>query len=81
MTGSRIKVEILVSEHCNRCVKVVSDFQKLVNENTLDNIEWRAINVLEELDYAVQLAHICYKWKNYIFFKTNKKTIDGRFNR
>jgi len=51
-----IQVEVFSSPGCNRCGQVFDLMQKITRELGSDNIEWRKVNVLEELDYAVELG-------------------------
>jgi len=51
-----IKVEVFSSPNCTRCSKVFDLLDRIVEELSADRIEWRAVNVVEELDYAVELG-------------------------
>ncbi len=49
-----IKIEVFSSPGCGKCGHAKTILQKLAQE--LGGIEWREVNVLEELDYAVALG-------------------------
>jgi thioredoxin len=51
-----IKVEIFSSPGCSRCDQVLDVLQKITQELGAEYIAWRAVNVLDELDYAVELG-------------------------
>lgn len=51
-----IKVEVFSSPGCSRCSHAKSVLQKLVEEMGADAIQWREVNILDELDYAVELG-------------------------
>lgn len=51
----RIKVEIFCSPGCSACGRASEALRELAGEYT-DCIEWRAVDVLEELDYAVRVG-------------------------
>ncbi|MHB1181342.1 MAG: glutaredoxin family protein [Sulfuricella sp.] len=50
----RLKVEVFSSPGCGKCGHAKEVLRKLAQE--LGGIEWREVNVLEELDYAVTLG-------------------------
>lgn len=51
-----IKVEVFSSPGCGKCGHAKDVLKKLVNELGGDAIEWREVNILEDLDYAVELG-------------------------
>jgi thioredoxin len=51
-----IHVEVFSSPGCNRCGQVFDVLQTITRDFGAGDIEWRAVNVLEELDYAVGLG-------------------------
>lgn len=51
-----IKVEVFSSPGCNRCARVLSLLRTVAQELGSERIEWRKVNVLDELDYAVELG-------------------------
>lgn len=50
-----MKVELFYSPGCSQCTAVREDL-KVTAERTVAGIEWRELNVLEDLDYAVELG-------------------------
>ena len=55
-----IKVEVFSSPGCGKCGHAKEVLRKLVvelaNESGSEQINWREVNILEELDYAVALG-------------------------
>lgn len=51
-----IKVEVFSSPGCGKCGQAKDVLRKLAEEIGGGLIEWREVNVLEELDYAVNLG-------------------------
>ena len=51
-----IKVEVFSSPGCSRCGQVFDILQTITQELGAERIEWREVNVLNELDYAVELG-------------------------
>jgi len=51
-----IKVEVFSSPGCGKCGHAKDVLRKLADELGGDNIHWREVNILEELDYAVALG-------------------------
>lgn len=51
-----IIVEIFSSPNCSKCGKAKIVLQGIVKEIGKDRIDWREVNVLDEIDYAIQLG-------------------------
>jgi len=51
-----IKVEVFSSPGCGKCGHAKDVLRKLADEIGAEQISWRDINILEELDYAVELG-------------------------
>jgi len=51
-----IKVEVFSSPGCSKCGHAKEALRKLVDELGGDKIDWREVNILDELDYAVELG-------------------------
>ena len=51
-----IKVEVFSSPGCSKCSHAKALLQKLAEELGDDAIHWREVNILDELDYAVELG-------------------------
>ncbi len=56
MIVKAIQVEVFSSPGCNRCGQVFDLLQTITRDLGAERIEWREVNVLEELDYAVELG-------------------------
>jgi len=51
-----IKVDIFSSPGCSKCSHTKEILRKLVKELGADTIQWRDVNILDEIDHAVQLG-------------------------
>lgn len=51
-----ICVEIFSSPSCGKCGNAKSVLRKIVEEIGAEKIEWRIVNILDEMDYAVELG-------------------------
>ncbi len=51
-----IKVEIFSSPGCGKCGQAKEVLRKLAEELGGDRVQWREVNILNELDYAVELG-------------------------
>jgi thioredoxin len=51
-----IKVDVFSSPGCSKCSHTKEILRKLVEELGSDAIQWREVNILNELDHAVQLG-------------------------
>ncbi len=51
-----IKVEVFSSPGCSKCGHAKEVLRRLAEEIGGGRIEWREVNVLEEMDYAVSLG-------------------------
>lgn len=51
-----IKIEIFTSPGCGKCGHAKTSLQKMVEELGKERFSWREVNILEELDYAVNLG-------------------------
>tara|TARA_R110001599_G_C12272072_1_gene661601 strand:+ start:2521 stop:2784 length:264 start_codon:yes stop_codon:yes gene_type:complete len=49
-------VDILTATGCDRCQKAKALVRRVVDEMADDSIQYREINVVEEIDYAVKLG-------------------------
>ncbi len=50
------KVEIFIAPGCGRCGKAKHVLEAIVDEMGADKFEWREVNILQEIDYAVELG-------------------------
>ena len=51
-----IKVEVFSSPGCSKCGHAKDVLRKLVEELGGDKIQWREVNILDELDHAIELG-------------------------
>ena len=51
-----IKIEFFSSQGCTRCVRARKQLCELVEAMHDDRLEWRTIEALEEIDYAVSVG-------------------------
>jgi len=49
-------IEIFCSPGCSRCDRTVTLLQSVLTELQCIHIKWQKLNVVEELDYAVELG-------------------------
>lgn len=50
-----MKIEIFYTPGCSECVAAQAELRKVALESVHD-LEWRELNVLDDLDYAVELG-------------------------
>ena len=50
-----MKIEIFYTPGCSECAAAHAALRKVAQESVKD-LEWRELNVLDDLDYAVQLG-------------------------
>lgn len=51
-----IRVEVFSSPGCGKCTQAKSMLKAIVEEMGQGRITWREVNILEEMDYAVELG-------------------------
>ncbi len=51
-----IKLELFTAPGCDRCAKARQSVQGLVDALGAERLEWCAVDVLDEIDYAVSLG-------------------------
>lgn len=51
-----IKVELFAAPGCTRCAHAKEQLQSMVEAIDDDRLEWRAVEVLDEIDYAVAVG-------------------------
>ena len=51
-----IQVEVFSSPGCSRCARAKDELRKIVEEFGGDRIQWRDVNVLEDIDYTVSMG-------------------------
>lgn len=56
MKNLPIRIEVFSSPGCDRCGRASELLREITHELASDRIQWREVNVVEELDYAVKLG-------------------------
>ncbi len=51
-----IKIEVFSSPGCSKCGHAKEMLRKVAEELNTDNITWREVNILDELDYSVKMG-------------------------
>lgn len=51
-----IKVEVFSSPGCGKCGQAKTMLKAVAEELGTDKVQWRDVNILEEMDYAVDLG-------------------------
>ena len=51
-----LKVEVFSSPGCSKCTQAKSMLKAIVEEIGQGRVTWREVNILEEMDYAVELG-------------------------
>ena len=51
-----LKVEIFSSPGCSKCTQAKTVLKEIADEIGQDKVSWREVNILEEMDYAVELG-------------------------
>jgi len=51
-----IKVEVFSSPGCGKCGHAKEVLRNLADELGGENIQWREVNILDELDHAIELG-------------------------
>jgi len=50
------KIEVFTAPGCGKCGKAKDELQSIINQLGSDDFEWREVNILKEIDYAVELG-------------------------
>lgn len=51
-----VKVEVFSSPGCGKCTQAKNMLKSIVDDMGQGRITWREVNILEEIDYAVELG-------------------------
>jgi thioredoxin 1 len=51
-----LKIELISSSGCKECVQAREELKAVATEVAQGSLQWRDVNVLDELDYAVSLG-------------------------
>jgi len=52
----RIRVEVFSSPGCGKCGKAKEVLRQQVDDIGADRIDWREVNILDEMDYVVDIG-------------------------
>jgi glutaredoxin len=50
------KVEVFTAPGCGKCGKAKDELENIVGQLGSDKFEWREVNILQEMDYAIDLG-------------------------
>lgn len=56
MRDNRLKVEVFSAPGCNKCRKAFQLTQQVLTELAIEPFDLRQVNIVDELDYAVDLG-------------------------
>jgi hypothetical protein len=51
-----LKIELISAAGCRKCAKASEELKAVAAELAQERLQWRDVNVLDELDYAVSLG-------------------------
>lgn len=51
-----LKIEIFSSPGCGKCGHAKEELRRLADELGGDKIQWREVNILDEMDHAIELG-------------------------
>lgn len=51
-----VKVEVFSSPGCGKCMQAKAVLKAISEEMGQDKVTWREVNILDEMDYAVDLG-------------------------
>ena len=50
------KIEVFTAPGCGKCGKANDELEIIVNQLGHEKFEWREVNILQEMDYAIELG-------------------------
>ena len=50
------KIEVFTAPGCGKCGKAKDELETIVDQLGNDKFEWREVNILQEMDYAIELG-------------------------
>jgi len=50
------KIEVFTAPGCGKCGKAKDELEIIVNKLGNEKFEWREVNILQEMDYAIELG-------------------------
>jgi len=51
-----IKIEVFTAPGCGKCGKAKDELETTVHQLGDEKFEWREVNILQEMDYAIELG-------------------------
>ncbi len=51
-----VKIEVFTAPGCGKCGKAKDELANTVNQLGDEQFEWREVNILQEMDYAIELG-------------------------
>ncbi len=54
--ATKVRVEIFTAPACNRCTNAKAQLQQLIQELGPERFDYREVNIIDEIDYAVALG-------------------------
>ena len=56
MNTQTTRIEVFTAPGCGKCGKAKDILKKLVEDMGADRFDWREVNILKEMDYAIELG-------------------------
>ena len=53
---NKIAIEVFCAPNCSRCGRTISLVEEVVRSLNNELVDWRKVDVVQELDYAVELG-------------------------
>ena len=50
------KIEVFTAPGCGKCGKAKDELETIVDQLGNEKFEWREVNILQEMDYAIELG-------------------------
>jgi len=50
------KIEVFTAPGCGKCGKAKDELANIVSQLGSERFEWREVNILQEMDYAIELG-------------------------
>ena len=50
------KIEVFTAPGCGKCGKAKNELETIVDQLGNEKFEWREVNILQEMDYAIELG-------------------------
>ena len=50
------KIEVFTAPGCGKCGKAKNELETVVHQLGDEKFEWREVNILQEMDYAIELG-------------------------